>query len=260
MCVAGYAQAKERWFGFGISLSGGYYGYEEPRVMSISGAMYGVSGYVSATHQRFSHRLSASYFSGITRYEGSECSVANPLICTPLRTNSQDSYYTLEYRLGALVYGDRGGFVYAGLGLGLWDLHNSISASSGYDREQSYVYLPLFLHAQYAISQDMSLYGILTYQHLLRGYNTSHFRDIGFDNDLFFTQDRGYGVRLELGLKRDLRSYGYYGAIAFGAYVQYWNIADSSAHSAYRNGAFQGLYHEPHNSTQAMGVSVGYEF
>ncbi|WP_394908889.1 hypothetical protein [uncultured Helicobacter sp.] len=260
VCVAGYAQGKEQWFGFGVNLSGGYYGYEEPQVMSISGAMYGVSGYVSATHHRFRHRLSASYFSGITRYDGSECSVANPLVCTPLRSGSQDSYYTLEYRFGVLMYEDTDMFIYTGLGLGFWDLHNSISASSGYDREQSYVYLPLFLHAQYAISHDMSLYGVFAYQHLLRGYNTSHFRDLGFDNNLSFTQYRGYGVRIEIGLKRDLHEYGYHGAVAVGVYMQYWHIADSSLDGAYRNGTLIALYHEPRNTTQALGLSVGYEF
>ena len=260
VCVGGYAQAQDRWFGFGLSLSGGYYGYEEPRVMSISGAMYGVNGYVSATHHRFRHQLSASYFSGITRYEGSECSIANPPVCTPLRSTSQDSYYTLEYRFGTLVYEDKESFVYAGVGLGFWDLYNSISASSGYDREQSYVYLPVFIHAQYAFSQDISAYGILSYQQLVRGYNTSHFRDIGFDNDLFFTQSRGYGVRLDVGLKRDLCTYGYDGVVVFGLYMQYWSIADSSTDGAYRNGTLYGLYHEPYNSTKAVGLSVGYEF
>lgn len=258
VCVSGYIQAQ--WFGFGLSLNGGYYGYKEPQVMDISGVMYGVSGYVSATHSRFKHQLSASYFSGITRYDGSECSVANPLDCTPLQSASQDWYYTLEYRFGTLLYGDSESFVYAGLGLGLWDLYNAISASSGYDREQSYVYLPIFLHAQYALSSDMFLYGIASYQHLLRGYNISHFRDLGFDDDLSFTQNRGYGVRLDIGVKHDLGAYGYHGLVVVGVYMQYWNIADSDIDGAYKNGALIGLYHEPHNTTHALGLSIGYEF
>lgn len=255
-CAMSYAQE----FGFGMNVSGGYYKYSEPQVMNISGAMYGVGGYAYMTHQHFRHQIYATYFGGMTRYDGSECSITDTTLCTPLRSASQDSYYTLEYRFGSFIYRGRETFVYTGFGLGFWDLDNAISASSGYAREQSYIYMPLFIHMQYAFSHHISLYGIFTYQQLLRGYNISHFQDIGFDRNLYFTQTRGYGVRLDIGIKRNLDEYGYSGVIVFGAYLQYWNIADSSADSAYRNGRFIGLYHEPHNITQAVGMSIGYEF
>lgn len=255
-CAISYAQE----FGFGVNVSGGYYKYSEPQVMNISGAMYGVGGYAYMAQQRFRHQIHANYFGGITRYDGSECGITNATLCTPLQSTSQDSYYTLEYRFGSFMYQDSETFVYTGFGLGFWDLDNAISASSGYAREQSYVYMPLFIHMQYGFSHRIALYGIFTYQQLLCGYNTSHFQDIGFDRNLYFTQNRGYGVRLDIGVRRNLDEYGYSGVIVFGAYLQYWNIADSSADSAYYNGRFIGVYYEPHNITQAVGMSIGYEF
>lgn len=243
-----------------LSFSGQYYLYKEPRVMDISGLFGGVGGeYKYFNDEAFfgksHHQVNFAYFStSSTRYNGSECT--NSGFCMPLHTDSKDTYIFFEYHYKPIFIHTGNAFVSFDIGLGYRFLTNQISANSGYKREQSYLYLISGFNAQYALHSDVKLFANILYKSLWSGKNTSYFKDLGFDNNLEFSQYSGFGLEFNLGVERELNQYGIDMGVGVGVYFEYWSIAESNIQPLYQAGALYSYFKEPYNYTQAFGLRI----
>ncbi|PAF53292.1 hypothetical protein BKH42_06650 [Helicobacter sp. 13S00482-2] len=241
-----------------------YYTYTEPSVMSISGAMYHLNGLFGVKLNPFFKTDVQIYYSqdiGKNVYDGSiHNSVTNET--TPLSVRSADYYLGGVGRLG-LVLGD--GFeeewvtLYTGIGYRYLDndIQNPPGQLVAYRREQSYLYMPFGLEAKFWLNNfiKFKLNGEL--RALLMGSNITHFTDLGWDNDAYFTQKNGSGSRVSLGVDFFITKKQ---SINVEAFFDYWNIKKSNLQEASRGGKFLGYYVEPDNNTKVFGVQIGYGF
>ena len=140
---------------------------------------------------------------------------------------------------------------------------------SGYDRESTYVYLPLGLEAQKQLTMDWSLTLKSEVDILLWGKQVSHLENMvdqtganpGFDK-LQNTQKNGIGFRASLRLTRKTDRLD----IFFEPFLRYWHIRDSEFSFETISGSYictgnlcsGGI--EPDNKTWECGLSMGAKF
>ncbi len=146
------------------------------------------------------------------------------------------------------------------MGLGYRFLYNFNIDKPGlrvsYVRQQGYLFLPIGMKGEIPIYEKISFFASLEYRILLLGHNTSKLSRLGFDNDLMFLQDKGYGWSVALGPKFFVGS----GAIKAQLYYDYWNLEESDVAQAYSFGVLEGNFIEPKNHTHALGVMLSYDF
>ncbi len=229
--------------------------------MDISGVFGGIGGeykYFSADgfFGEAHHQVNFAYFStSSTRYNGSECKIAAPVVCTPLHTDSKDSYTFFEYHYKPLFIRMGNTFASFDIGLGYRFLSNQISATSAYKREQSYLYLISGFNAQYALHSDVKLFANVLYKSLQSGKNTSYLKDVGFDSNLNVSQHSGFGLEFNLGVERELSEYGIDMGVGVSAYFEYWSIGESNTQALHQAGV-PFYFKEPYNYTQAFGLRI----
>ncbi|MGI0405799.1 hypothetical protein ACRE1U_00545 [Helicobacter himalayensis] len=244
-----------------MSFSGQYYLYEEPRVMDISGVFGGIGGeykYFDADgfFGEAHHQVNFAHFStSSTRYNGSQCTISAPVVCTPLHADSKDSYTFFEYHYKPLFIRTGNAFASFDIGLGYRFLSNQISATSAYKREQSYLYLISGFNAQYALHSDVKLFANVLYKSLRSGKNTSYLKDLGFDSNLNVSQHSGFGLEFNLGVERELSKYGIDMGVGVSAYFEYWSIGESNTQALHQAGV-PFYFKEPYNYTQAFGLRI----
>ena len=136
------------------------------------------------------------------------------------------------------------------VGLGYRRLFNEFSsASSGYDRTQEYIYLPVGLIHRFSLGSDGMLETTVEGNFLLAGYHKAEFSD--FDSnweDANFKQDSGYGIKASMIYRK--------GNWGIGPYLNYWNIADSDIDYIKCNIDDICRAFEPANSTVEYGIKV----
>ncbi|RAX55847.1 hypothetical protein [Helicobacter sp. 10-6591] len=244
----------------GVGFGGGAYTYSEPGVMKISGKVYGIDAYYSHFNTGLwdvYHKINFAYFSGNLNYTGSECSAVNPLDCSPVNASSKDFYWFFEYHYKPFVLNENGFVLNADIGTGFRYLDNQVNWKSAYEREQNYSYFFFGVDAQYFFSSKFSLYANVIYRRLLRGWNISHMTDLGYDNNLEFTQYDGIGVMLDAGIKREFYSY----ILLLSFFIDYWEIPDSTKATLRKGGATTGsVYVEPYNTTKVFGLRCRLEY
>lgn len=245
-----------------VSLGVEYYHYKEPRVMSISGPMLNIHGFMGVIKNSFRFQTDF-YFAthvGANIYDGAIMNLNNNTI-TPYKTQSTDFYVGGAPKIGFGIF--RGGrdLLFAYVGLGYRFLSNlAIDApnmKTSYRRYQGYLYLPIGLSGELPLSSGFSLTASSEYRILLFGHNASMMTDLNFDDDLFFRQNSGYGTRVTWGGKFYVKNGS---ALKLDIYCDYWDIKASNVVAAYKHGVFQGNFTEPKNFTLALGLMLGYRF
>lgn len=241
--------------GLSLSIAPAYqaYVYSEPSVMSIKGQMKGFTGALQYAFEEHRHSLRGGYFFGeAMEYTGGKCSVADPSQCQSLIADSNDKYYYGEYISQWLLTMDGNPLVWFNAGAGYRELHNDVNEASAYKRKQSYIYAVAGLSLEHKFLENAVFYTNFYGRYLIRGNNTSYTTGIGFDEDLRFTQKKGYGALLEVGVKYRM-SY-----VDFGVelYADGWYVEDSNHITATIQGASVGKFVEPLNYTAAIGARV----
>lgn len=229
------------------------YRYEEVNngtfFMSNEGNKVGIAG-------GFSQRLDEDWFwgadarlaHGYVSYSsaGSGSKGSNPDIITEIRITGGKDHYVDSQVLAPYF------------GLGYRKLFNdlrgySTSGAAGYRRLSEYYYLPLGITHRLRLSPQARFSTSLEYDLLLVGQQQSYMSDVNAaSNDPLNMQRQGYGLRL-------MAAYETFHWSA-GAFLHYWNIADSDQALQTLNGAPYGLVREPQNTTREVGVQFKLRF
>lgn len=245
-----------------INLGIDYYHYKEPDVMDIFGPMLSIDGSFGVGYKMFKFQLDGffSTYLGANTYEGGLFNATtNQTIA--YSTDSQDWYLGIASRAGlSLMVAQREvAFIYAGLGYRF--LHNKMidkpNIKASYDRDQGYLYFLLGVDGEIPINKSFSLLAEVQYRQLLYGHQSSGMKELGYDDDFYFTQNDGFGGRVSVGGKFYFLNQM---AVKLRLYFDYWVIEKSSLVAGYMGGKYVSTFVEPRNSTKVVGVSVGISF
>ncbi|WP_143428396.1 hypothetical protein [Helicobacter sp. 11S03491-1] len=236
----------------------GYYSYKEPNVMSITGPMYVVSAIGGLKLNPLIKTDATLYYSrdlGRNTYDGGI--MLNDGSILPHQSLSSDWYVGGKYRAGLIIGNGIDEWLVLYLGLGYRYLHNQIHGSGAYLREQTYLYMPMGGQVKVWLFDKVRLNLDVEFRALLLGNNISHFKDLGYDNNLHFIQNSGSGTRVTLGAEVFITRKS---SILVEGFLDYWNIGQSSKEKLYEKGISKGSYIEPVNKTLFYGLQVGYSF
>ncbi|CAG9000990.1 MAG: hypothetical protein CENE_02998 [Candidatus Celerinatantimonas neptuna] len=226
-----------------LGLVGAHLSYRETGVHQ-SGYLTGLKGHL-AVHQGLMVRFDGSYISGHVDYNSTD---------TGSMKNMSDYIYEIRGLIGQDLY-TPGLRITPYTGLGYRNLKNnsayrrSTTGALGYNREQSYIYLPVgLMFQQMAILPGHWGVGFkLEFDQLIRGYNTSELGTIPGKRDLSFHQKTGSGAQASITFKRYLDSDFFIRAITFTPYVKYWDVNASNVNEG---------YYEPDNTTVEFGATL----
>lgn len=114
----------------------------------------------------------------------------------------------------------------------------SSTGHAGYDRESSYLYLPVGFRVPFSQGIPRG-----QYQFFIKGNQVSHMSDIpGGLSNLSNKQTHGYGYEIT-----------YQNDQTYGVYVRHWSIGDSSI-DQYLTDSGPVKAYEPANSTMELGI------
>jgi hypothetical protein len=140
---------------------------------------------------------------------------------------------------------------------------------SGYDRQSTYIYIPLGLEAKTKFAQKWSLAVKGEFDWFIWGKQISHLEDSVDENDvksgydkLENTQKHGLGWRMSLRLMRETGPFDLF----VEPFIRYWHIEDSevslitASGSAICQGNLCAAGLEPDNKTWEYGLNLGAKF
>lgn len=240
----------------GFSLSA--YRYQEPELMSLKGVKIGADLRTTKALQKEQFiRGELRYAFGIADYNsnGTGSSSGEPDLYIEARGLAGNDW----------AYNDDVIAAYAGLGYRyLFNDGRGISCTVsqcywGYRRESNYFYLPVGVIYRGTLNDQARLVSTLEYDHLLLGKQISRLSDGGQgDSDATNTQNKGYGLRLNIMYEKDNWS--------AGPYLNYWSIEQSdivpsikNGVQVYKNSVPMG-WAEPKNNTVEFGVRTSKQF
>ena len=237
---------------FEIGLEGQYYQYREPLFAKLQGYGIGLDG--TYTYNWNSWFLRANVIADFYNLNYSSDG-----------TGSLDGIddYKQDYRgmFGHSWKVGKGTTVSPYLGIGyrmLFDANGeniSSAGAAGYNRRSQYLYAPIGVGLDFkAGNWGLRTYG--EYDFLIRGWQTSYLRDLGFDNNIENNQTGGFGLRGAVMVDPPINFYHF----SVGPYVRYWNIHESDLQTLYFGGAAIGTGQEPRNNTLEYGLEASVRF
>lgn len=229
--------------------------YDEPPIsIKTVGVLYGIRATYTRHEEKtnpFMTRLEGRYSAGGSDYDGS-LSDGTP-------HKERDENYTYEIR--GLVGYDlefHESFVtpYVGLGYRYW--FNDGESRFAYERNISYLYLPLGVESASFLNTRW-IWGIRAeFDLFIRGWVKSHLSDVNSSfNDLENRQKRGFGLRGSVYFKRPV---GEKTDISIEPFIRYWDIDDSDTAPVTFAGTLIGGGYEPANRTVESGLQVSIIF
>ncbi|CAG9001745.1 MAG: hypothetical protein CENE_03771 [Candidatus Celerinatantimonas neptuna] len=234
------AQASTTEISIGSAISSFTYHESE---MEEKGILTGIHGYI-AIHQQWMMRLDGSLVSGNVNYSSTDTGSMSdiPDYIFEIRGLTGPDIYTGNWRITP----------YTGLGYRYLNDNSAYRTTStddsGYEREQSYTYLPVGI-IFHSFGYHWATTTQLEIDILLRGENHTRLGTIPGYNNLSFHQTKGTGARASLTLTRRVK-WGPIKGLALMPYIKYWNINAS-------NDVRQGdeYYYEPHKHSTEYGIS-----
>ncbi len=225
-----------------------HFTYKEPDVMKDSGPMVGLAGSYEY-HRKLMLKLEGRASWGQVNYSsetsgstdnisdwtlefralaGYDVSLSPSLIVTP--------YLGIGYRY---LYDDFGG-------------HTTTTNAAGYDRESNYYYSPVgaVLLADLGNGWAGGITG--EYDIFWWGRQKSHLSDVPGYYDIVNQQNRGYGARGSLLLRKKADGY----SVTFEPFIRYWSIEDSET----TTDPSRTTWVEPKNNTTEIGARLGVRF
>lgn len=244
------AEKRPERRGFTIAYEYGYDYYNEPNVMSEMGHLSGLNAAFEARPAEavLMFRISGEFLFGGLAYDGAlHDNKTDKTI--PWTSTSNDFMYTLKAVMGLPAVTWDGGNFGPFVGVGSRYLNDQLQGRGSYEREISYLYLPLGLETRFLMSHERSLTLTAEYDRFLGGTVKSHLTDTGHSRDVENTQAEGSGYRVVA----DLASpFGEHTDLHIAPYYQHWEVGDSD-----KVLMDQRYWREPKNSTEQIGVVIG---
>lgn len=254
-------QSKIR-LGGELNLGIDYYQYKEPDVMDITGPMFSLEGSFSFAYKLLKVQLDG-YFSthmGANEYSGGLYNSATKETIA-YNTQSQDWYLGVASRVGMAFVVSQREVAYIYTGFGYRFLHNMMidkpNIKASYERDQGYLYFLLGVDGEIPINKLFSILAEFQYRQLMYGHQMSGMKELGYDEDFYFTQTEGFGGRVSVGGKFYFHNQI---ALKLRLYFDFWSIEQSNLVAGYQGGKFISNFIEPRNYTRAFGVSAGVSF
>ena len=247
-------QAKEESDIYRFGLTSGWVNYLEPGYISFYGLMYGVEGLGQWNFKsRFDLRVEGGLLYGNIQYDGSVIDT-NTSVVSPLKAGAYDYMLILRVKPEVLV-GSAGPIdFYLNAGLGTRYLNDRVNSTSGYQREVSYVFLPLGFRLETNNGTNVMFGFDFEYDYFVVGQVKSHLSDTNPSNpDVTNTQSSGYGIRAQFETRFLTSSMFFMGIIP---YFQWWNVGASDA-QPYTPGK---VLVEPLNSSSTLGLTIDFGF
>lgn len=218
--------------------------------MSLEGKKLGLTG-------SFTQALENNwYWGGDARYAAGNVSYTSA--STGSNSSNAESYLDMRLTTGKDFEAGSNNVLspYAGMGYRSLsdDSRNYTSTgNAAYRRKSTYIYIPVGLTHRVRLNGESRISTTLEYDYLLEGTQRSYLTDVvGYTSDLYNTQRKGYGARLNLAYETANWS--------AGVFYHYWNIQDSDLGTYTKDPNLVGTGYEPHNITREFGVQVKYRF
>ncbi len=238
------------WKPWSVNLVTGYMDYKEPGLMREYGIMSGVQGiYSYLSDSGVQYQGEASFLLGQLKYDGGN--LAGKRYTQP--TND----WIIETRgtIGLYRNFTPSWSITPYAGLGFRDLNDKIQGSGSYNRNISYVYLPLGVQLAGFFDQTWSLSLTGDLDLMVYGTVISSLSDVDSSAPDVTNHNKGLGGRLTASVRKDLGRW----ALRFGALYQKWKI-DQSDGVKLTIGSTTGTLYEPENEFDFFGFTIGADF
>ena len=246
------AQAKPAADIYRVGLSGGWVNYLEPGYVSFYGVMFGVDGIIQLNYNsNFDLRIEGDLLYGNIQYDGSVKDTVTGAV-SPLKAGAYDYVMVARIKPEFQIASSGAADFFLNFGVGGRYLNDRVNSTSGYQREVSYVFLPIGLRTEVHTGQN--IFGAdLEYDFFAFGKVKSHLSDTNPTNpDVTNTQPSGYGIRAQI----EWRVLSALGSFGIKPYFQWWNVGASDA-APYTSGL---VLVEPQNSSSLTGVIFDMDF
>ncbi|MGZ3722615.1 MAG: hypothetical protein ACXVA9_06780 [Bdellovibrionales bacterium] len=231
------------------------YNYEEPGLMKIHGRLYqletGYRGKFGHSSIPFIYGGNISYAFGKTTYDGGLVNTLTGVV-TPVSEDSNEKIFDLEGYFGASFFDSHMQAWDAFGGLGIWALTNKIEGSGSYQRDITYLYMPLGTRYTFRPSSGFKMMVGVQYDLFVYGSVKTHLSDLSSKyDDVTNTQTSGSGAKATAGVEFTQTHW----SLLVEAFYQAWDIGDSSVEPS--GGKY---WREPHNTTKMLGLNIGGRF
>ncbi len=245
--------AKDQANSYRIGATAGWINYLEPGYISFYGMMYGFDAMAQLNNgSSFDLRIETSFQYGNIQYDGSVKDTATGAVA-PLKAGAYDYLYFAKVKPEFVVGSAGTSDFFVNAGIGLRYVNDRVNSFSGYQREISYVFLPIGFRCETNFSEKKVFVFDLEYDFFVLGKVKSHLSDTNSSNpDVTNTQSTGSGYRILLEY-RFLAGERWY---AIKPYYQWWSI-DASDSAPFTAGF---ILIEPRNSTGLAGISFDVGF
>lgn len=272
LSVPAFAGTHAKKHSLEIAYEHSNYTYREPGLMKLSGPKNGVSvSYLmrSVLSADFNSEdtsfamLDFRYMDGDTKYDGGYMNWDGTI--TPYSEGGLDDYYfEAAFKLGKSFELASPLTLYPYFGIGWRQLRNHMDelASGGYQRTQTYLYIPFGAQVEWDIAPVFTLTFKGEADWMVYGNNNSEL--VGgysvYDRDsVSFHQSQGYGLRVSAKGQVNLNKIGLF----IEPFFRYWHIQNSEEVWFYWGGdpsspALSMV--EPKNNTKEYGIRLGIAF
>ena len=242
--------------GLSVGVVSGYIDYKEPGYMREYGQLYGLNvGYsVLDETTTLAFNVEGQLVAGRLLYDGADVNLDTG-VTTPKTSPTDDYIYNIRGTIG--TYREINSLFaitpYAGLGVRV--LNDKIIGSGSYNRNVSYIYLPIgvMFAGWFNDSWSYSLAGDLDF--VVFGTVISKFSDVNPSNPDITNHNRGTGARLQTSIRRNFSRF----AIHAGVFYQKWKMDQSDGVSVTINNK-PGSLIEPTNESDFAGLDIGMDF
>lgn len=244
--------SEDNYFSAEFSAGAMHYLYNEPGVMQIKSILPTAQVSLAYTNGL---SLAGSVLIGYNKfgsYSGSlvdlETNKSTPItlhsrdLLTDIRTMAGNSTRLLDVIINSYI------------GFGFYNLSNRLDSSFSYAREQDYLYNIVNLGFAYILNR-YALKLDLSYKYIIYAQNKTKLTDIGFLNDVNFTNQKGYGLEGSIEFGRELYDTFYSLRLSY----IYWSVGSSEARKSFHNEKVYTLV-EPANYTSAVKLELGIGF
>jgi hypothetical protein len=240
--------SKPRTFSAGLVV--GYMDYKEPGLMREYGPLYGVGGsYTRFTDATFQWRFEGELVTGRLLYDGGNFSGA--------RYTKPTTDWIIDVRALAVLNNapPPAWSVSLYAGLGFRDLNDKIEGSGSYNRNISYLYLPLGMRVEGGLAPKWSLSFSGELDIMPYGTVISSLSEVDPNAPDIVNHNSGLGGRLTATLHKDMGRFD--GHISF--IYKKWKVDQSDEVPITINGS-PGTLSEPENEFDFFGATVGADF